>query len=136
MMMAGEYHMNRIGRMITGIQQAKDGNYAVRLETSDRNDELDLLTEAINQLLDQVEESHAACEQTKEALRETQERFRRLEANIPGMVYTYQLEADGRNTTRSDLTVHWVIGHPHPRPYRRFPEILATLSSARISGLT
>ena len=68
--------MNRIGKMIAGIQQAKDGNYAVRLETSGQRDELDALTEAINHLLDHVQENHAAFAETKEALRESQERYR------------------------------------------------------------
>ena len=89
--------MNRISKMIAGIQQAKDGNYAVRLETSGRRDEMDLLTEAINHLLDQVQESYAACEQTRETLRESQERYRRLEANIPGMVYTHKFDAGERH---------------------------------------
>ena len=86
--------MNRISKMIAGIQQAKDGNYAVRLETSGRRDEMDLLTESINHLLDQVQESYAACEQTRETLRESQERYRRLEA---GMVYTHKFDAGERH---------------------------------------
>ncbi len=56
--------MNRISKMIAGIQQAKDGNYAVRLKTSGRSDELDLLTEAINQLLHQMQERLSSAEAT------------------------------------------------------------------------
>ena len=63
--------MNRIGKMIAGIQQAKDSNYAVRLEISGYRDKLDLLTEAINYWLDLVQESRAAWEQTQEALQES-----------------------------------------------------------------
>ena len=63
--------MNRIGKMIAGIQQAKDGNYAVPPEISGYRDELDLLTEAINYWLDLVQESRAAWEQTQEALQES-----------------------------------------------------------------
>ena len=63
--------MKRIGKMIAGIQHARDGNYAVRLKIWGYRDELDLLTEAINYWLDLVQESRAAWEQTQEALQES-----------------------------------------------------------------
>jgi len=82
-----ENSMNRLKKMIAGLQQARDGDLAVRLETSGRGDELDVLTEAIDHLLDRVQASHAIWEQSQEALRESQERHGRLKATIGGMVH-------------------------------------------------
>ena len=62
-----------------------EGNHTVRLEPSGQNDDLDKLTETINRLLDQVQACHLAYDQSKEALREGHEQYRRLESNIPGM---------------------------------------------------
>jgi len=85
--------MSRIDDLTEMIRKAVGGNYTVRLKTSGLNDGLDSLTEAINHLLDQMQECQAACRQTEEALRESQERYQRLEGIIPGMAYTYKFEA-------------------------------------------
>jgi two-component system, cell cycle sensor histidine kinase and response regulator CckA len=93
--MTGESKTDRIDRMIDAVMKAAKGDYSVRIDTSDRNDGLDALAGAINAMMDRVQEEVAEGRQAKEALRKSEESYRRLKANIPGMVYQFILHRDG-----------------------------------------
>jgi PAS domain S-box-containing protein len=87
--------MNRISKLIEVVRKAVEGDFSLRVEASDTNDETDRLADAINQLIEKMGAQVAGQKQTEAALRESEEKYRRLQANIPGMVYLFARHADG-----------------------------------------
>lgn len=72
----------RIGLMIDAVAKAAAGDLSIRLETSDQADELDSLAEAINVMLDAVQESRSGSRQTDNATPETKVEDNRLYENL------------------------------------------------------
>ena len=80
---------DHLGRMISAVMKAAGGDYSVRLDTSDKNDEINALADAINNMLDSVREQIATCRQTEAAFRKSEERMRLFfERQIVGMAIT------------------------------------------------
>ncbi len=71
------------------------GDYSGRIDSSGRNDDLDALADAINSMVGDVRERITECRAMENACREITEKYRRFQANIPGMVYLFALHPDG-----------------------------------------
>ncbi|MDY6857125.1 MAG: PAS domain S-box protein [Thermodesulfobacteriota bacterium] len=87
--------MKRIDRIIETVRKAINGDFSFRIETSGKNDDIDRLANVINQLVEIVSKHIANKEHTEAVLRDSKERYRRLKANIPGMVYRFAMEPNG-----------------------------------------
>ena len=71
------------------------GDYSGRIDSLGRNDDLDALAEAINRMVGDVRERITEYRAMENACREITEKYRRFQANIPGMVYLFALHPDG-----------------------------------------
>ena len=49
--MAGKSKKDRVNTMIDAVMKAAAGDYSIKLDVSGKNDELDLLADAINKML-------------------------------------------------------------------------------------
>ncbi len=87
---------DRLSEIIRILHQAYEGNFLPRAEVTGQKDDIDFLADAVNGLLQDAQQRVGDCQRMKAALLEAFDRFRRLEANIPGMVYRYALYPDGR----------------------------------------
>ena len=74
------------------------GDFSGRIESSGGNDDLDALADAINRMIGEVRERMAECRAVENAGREITEKYRRFQANIPGMVYLFILHPDGSHS--------------------------------------
>lgn len=54
--MSGKSKMNRLRRMTEALKKAAEGDYSVRIETCDKQDDIDLLADAINKMVGQTHE--------------------------------------------------------------------------------
>ncbi len=90
-----ESEINRIDRIIEAAEKAIVGDFSCCVEPSGKNDKLDRLAGAINQIVVMLKEHGAAINQTENLTRNGGERYRRLEANIPGLVYLFVMHPDG-----------------------------------------
>ncbi len=84
--MAKESEKDRIRSMIDAVTQAAGGDYSICVPPSGGNDDLDLLAEAINLLLEEVHQREIERQGAEEALRESEELYRRLVAKVPDIV--------------------------------------------------
>lgn len=78
--------------------KAARGDYSGRIDSTGRNDDLDTLAEAINGMIGDVREQMTECRTMENACREISEKYRRFQANIPGMVYLFALHPDGSHS--------------------------------------
>jgi two-component system cell cycle sensor histidine kinase/response regulator CckA len=60
---------DRISGMIDAVKKAAGGDFPARIESSGQNDELDRLADAINDMVEQVDERIAECQRVQDALR-------------------------------------------------------------------
>jgi PAS domain S-box-containing protein len=86
--------MDRIDKLIETAQRAINGDFSSPIPTSDDNDDIDRLTHAINRLVE-VLGRHISEKNRNETASETnEETFRRLTANIPGMIFLFSMRPD------------------------------------------
>jgi PAS domain S-box-containing protein len=87
--MTGKSKKDRINTMIDTVMKASAGDYSIKLDVSGKNDELDLLADAINKMLNppkppsglnQIEQTQHITQRklAEEALRLSEERYRRI----------------------------------------------------------
>jgi PAS domain S-box-containing protein len=93
--MTQKSNISRIGKIIEAVRKVIDGDFSFQIETSDRNDEIDMLAGLINQLAEKFKEPIAGGKKFLSTLFDDEEKYRRLEANIPGMVYLFVMHPDG-----------------------------------------
>lgn len=93
--MTEESKINRISNIIEAVRKAIDGDFSIRIETSGKNDEINRLAHAINQMIEIKSDHIAGKRQIEAALGDGEEKYRRLKENIPGMVYVFAMHADG-----------------------------------------
>lgn len=93
--MTEETLLGRIRGITEAIRKAREGEFPFCVETSGKNDELDVLADEIRQMVESVHEHIVARKTAEEAQRDSKEKYRRLKANIPGMVYLFALHPDG-----------------------------------------
>ena len=74
------------------------GDYSGRIDSLGRNDDLDALADAINGMVGDVRERSTDYRAMENACREITEKYRRFQANIPGMVYLFALHPDGSHS--------------------------------------
>ncbi len=84
-----------IRRITNAALKAAEGDYSAQLTIPDPNDELAPFTEAINKMIRILQAQSAGLQRAKAALRESEETYRRLKENIPGMVFMFALHPDG-----------------------------------------
>lgn len=87
--------VSRIHKLVDAIRKAGGQDFSSAIEISDENDDLDLLSNEIRQLINEMQEQVAGRKAAEEAQRECEDKYRRLRANIPGMVYTFAQHPDG-----------------------------------------
>ncbi|MDY6987061.1 MAG: PAS domain S-box protein [Thermodesulfobacteriota bacterium] len=93
-----ESESNRIETMTDAVLKAAGGDYSLRLDTSDDGDALARLAHAINTMVDKMGAQAGGCREMEAAVRKCEDKYRHLEANIPGMVYHYALHPDGTHS--------------------------------------
>ena len=93
--MTEETEISRISRLAEAVRKARGEDYSLRIETSGKNDELDVLADEIRQMVECLKEQSDGRKAAKDAQRDYEERYRRLQDNIPGMVYTFAQHPDG-----------------------------------------
>lgn len=86
---------NRICTLVDAIRKAREQDFSSSIEIPDGNDDLDLLSDEIRQLVNAIQEQVAGRKAAEDARREYEDKYRRLRANIPGMVYTFAQHPDG-----------------------------------------
>jgi two-component system, cell cycle sensor histidine kinase and response regulator CckA len=96
--MAEKFEAGRILRMTEAVMKAARGDYSVRIDAEGENTDLDALAESINRMIGDVRERITECRGMENAFREITEKYRRFQANIPGMVYLYALHPDGSHS--------------------------------------
>jgi len=87
--------VNRIHKLVDAIRKAREQDFSSSIEITDGNDDLDLLSDEIRQLVNTLQELVVVRKAAEDARRECEDKYRRLQANIPGMVYTFAQHADG-----------------------------------------
>lgn len=92
---AMESKADRINKLTEIVQKAVEGDHAVEIGTLVRDKELEPLAQAVRHLIDRLKEKTSVLEKTEETLRNALEKYRRLEATIPGMLYVFALHPDG-----------------------------------------
>ncbi|MDD2335504.1 MAG: PAS domain-containing protein, partial [Geobacteraceae bacterium] len=93
--MTEETDISRISRLAEAVRKAKSGDICFHVEVSGENDELDILADEIRQMAESLHDTIVGRKAAEDARRDYEERFRRLEVNIPGMVYTFVQHPDG-----------------------------------------
>ncbi|NVN89302.1 MAG: PAS domain S-box protein [Desulfuromonadales bacterium] len=93
--MTEETLASRINRLTETVRKAGRGDFSGDIHSSGLNDELDMLGYAISQLVNKVREQAVNCSMAEDAGRLWEEKYRRLKAIIPGMVYQFALHPDG-----------------------------------------
>jgi len=96
--MAEKSETDRIRRMIEVVMKTARGDYSGRIDSTGGNDDLDTLADAINGMLGEVRERITEYRVMENAYREITEKYRRFQANIPGMVYLFALHPDGSHS--------------------------------------
>ena len=84
----------RIKNMIDAVLKAAGGDYTIRLDISDKNDDLDSFAAAINTLIGRMNGTMAQRERLDEVYTESLDKYRHLVEIIPGMVYLFVLNPD------------------------------------------
>ncbi len=89
---------------LAGVAQkiAEEQNYSIRVQKQG-SDETGLLYDGFNNMLDQVHSRELERDRAEEALRESEEKFRTLTANIPGAVYRCANDPDWTMDFISDV---------------------------------
>jgi PAS domain S-box-containing protein len=83
-------------------QIAEEKDYSIRVQKQG-NDETGLLYDGFNNMLDQVQRRETERDRAYDALRESEEKFRTLTANIPGAVYRCANDPDWTMDFISDV---------------------------------
>jgi two-component system, cell cycle sensor histidine kinase and response regulator CckA len=86
---------DRISRIIEAVQKAIGGDFSSPIEPSGKKDEISRLADAVNRLVEVTSELSAGKQQAEARRRNNEEKYRHLEANIPGMVYLFAKYPDG-----------------------------------------
>jgi PAS domain S-box-containing protein len=86
---------NHIRRIIDTVLKAAEGDHFVRIDTHDKDDELKPLCHAINKMVETMDKHAAGCKKVEVNLKKSEEKYRRLKENIPGMVYLFAKHPDG-----------------------------------------
>jgi two-component system cell cycle sensor histidine kinase/response regulator CckA len=84
-----------IAQLLDAVLRATAGEPGVYDSGPDGDQKTALLTRALHAALASLDDQGRECQRLWAALRENEERYRRLQANIPGMVYTARLAEDG-----------------------------------------
>jgi two-component system cell cycle sensor histidine kinase/response regulator CckA len=89
-----KFNNKRIKNMIDALLKAAGGDYTIRLDISDKNDEVDTFAVVVNTLIGRIEGAMVQRDRLDEALTESLDKYRHLVEIIPGMVYLYMLNSD------------------------------------------
>lgn len=85
---------NRLNRIIEKVRRALESDYSFRARPSGNLDEMDRLAAAIHQAIEAMNEKNAANGRIEAKLWAAEEKYRRLETNIPGIVYRFAMHPD------------------------------------------
>jgi len=118
---------DRIARMMDAVRIAAEGDHSIQIDVSGVGDELEALAGAINPLLRAFESCRAELRKTKNALAEARERYRRFEADIPGMAYTFTCRGEGPHTFPSVNSASRVLFGVEPEDLMRDGSLVADL---------
>ncbi len=93
--MAKTTKSERLKGMIKNIKKISAGDYSVRVDITDKKDDLDSIGKALNNMLDQLQERIKESKLIQGKLHHNIEKYNLLETNVPGMVYTFKINPDG-----------------------------------------
>jgi PAS domain S-box-containing protein len=89
-----------VGELLSVILKACGGDTSARFRVSGENSDVDALASAVNQLIALLGAQTAESAGLRETCAEAEKRYQRLEAVIPGLVYTYEYRPDGNSRFR------------------------------------
>jgi len=98
-----------IDSLIQVLRKASRGDYSVRAESPDNIADLKALTDSINQFLEHIDQSYKECKRTENALRKSEQRFRRMIED--SSVGIYRTTPDGKILLANRAAVH-MLGYP------------------------
>ena len=93
--MSEKQKTSRINSLTETVQKFLKGDLSLRIHQSGLNDEMDRLGETLNQLFTIAKDNMDARWQADTARRDSEEKYRRLESNIPGVIYRFAMHLDG-----------------------------------------
>lgn len=96
--MTDEFQRERIDRILEAVGRAAKGDYTARIELPGEKDALDRIADGINRLLEAVGQQIDEKQNVEAALKDSIEKYHRLEANIPGVVYLFKMHPDGTHS--------------------------------------
>ena len=76
--MAGKSKKERIRTMTDAVLRAATGDYSLRLELTDKNDEIDALADALNKMMNTIGCDFTKPKQAEETIRESEEKYRTI----------------------------------------------------------
>ena len=93
--MTDEPKTSRIRKPIESARETIGADLSSSTKASAETDEIDLLADAVHSLLESVQQQRVDQERTQAAVWDFKDKYRRLKANIPGMVYVFARHPDG-----------------------------------------
>ena len=93
--MTDEPKTSRIRKLIESVRETIGADLSSSTKASAETDEIDLLADAVHSLLESVQKQRVDQERTQAAVWDCKDKYRRLKANIPGMVYVFARHPDG-----------------------------------------
>src|SRR5208337_4077452 len=76
--MAGKSKKERIRTMTDAVMRAATGDYSLRLELTDKNDEIDALAVALNKMMNTIGCDFTKRKQAEETIRESEKKYRTI----------------------------------------------------------
>jgi PAS domain S-box-containing protein len=93
--MAEETQVSRISRLTEAVRKAAEADFSFPYETSGENDEVDALAVEFHRMAEVMRENIVGRKTAEDARKDCEEKYRRLKANMPGVVYLFAMHPDG-----------------------------------------
>jgi two-component system, cell cycle sensor histidine kinase and response regulator CckA len=110
--MTKESNIQRIAQLTSIIKKSARSNYSLRIKTSDKNDEIDKLAEALNQLFEEINREHKGKEINGTGL---VSESNLLQSIIDSLEYGLTVQDHDYNIIFQNECMHRVFGHTEGR---------------------
>jgi signal transduction histidine kinase len=129
------FSSERINELIGCIGRVARGDRSVQVDISGENDELDALAMAVNMMIDDLAWSEKEREKAQLGLQRSEERFRTVLKNIPGVIFSIDrdgktLLSEGRALSKVDLSPGQTVGTSAFERYKEHPTLVPSMRRA------